>query len=55
MPPHVGSRHSFSLAMEDDEGRLYLADREPYGLHPHSDTLAHRVVEGDTLFSLAGK
>jgi hypothetical protein len=54
VPPHVGSRHSFSVALEDELGRLHLAGREPYRFTPQADTRVHRVVEGDTLFSLAG-
>lgn len=54
MPPHVGSRYSFSVALEDELGRLHLAGREPYRFTPQADTRVHRVVEGDTLFSLAG-
>jgi hypothetical protein len=55
VPPHVGSRFSFSAALEDESGRLYLAGREPYRFTVHADTRIHRVTEGDTLFSLAGK
>ncbi len=55
MPPHVGSRYSFSVALEDESGCLYLTGREPYRFTVHPDTRVHRVVQGDTLFSLAGK
>jgi hypothetical protein len=55
VPPHVGSRFSFSMALEDEDGRLYLAGREPYRFAVHADTRVHRVMEGDTLFSLAGQ
>jgi hypothetical protein len=55
MPPHVGSRYSFCDAFTDERGRLYLADREPYGYVAHPDNREHTVVLGDTLFSLAGQ
>jgi hypothetical protein len=55
MPPHAGSRYSFSFALEDAEGRLYLTGRQPYRFRSHPDNRIHRVVEGDTLFSLAGQ
>jgi hypothetical protein len=55
VPPHVGSRFSFSVALEDEGGRLYLAGRDPYRFAAQPDTRAHRVVEGDTLFSIAGQ
>ena len=55
MPPHVGSRFSFSTALEDDAGRLYLTGREPYRFTEHPDTRVHRVVDGDSLFTLAGR
>jgi len=34
---------------------LYLTDREPYGFSPHADNRLHTVVEGDSLFVLAGR
>jgi hypothetical protein len=55
VPPHVGSRYSFSTAVEDENGRLYLTSREPYRFTVQPDTRIHRVTEGDTLFSLAGR
>jgi hypothetical protein len=55
MPPHVGSRYSFCDALTDERGRLYLSDREPYGYVAHADNRLHIVVQGDTLFSLAGQ
>ena len=55
MGPHVGSRYSFVTALEDESGRLHVTDREPYRFQSHSDTRTHRVVEGDSLFSLAGQ
>ncbi len=55
MPPLVGSRYMFCQGVLDADGRRYLTDREPYGYHDHRDTHVHVVVEGDTLFSLAGQ
>ncbi len=55
MPPLVGSRYMFCQGVLDADGRRYLTEREPYGYHDHPDTRVHVVVEGDTLFSLAGQ
>jgi hypothetical protein len=55
MPPHTGSRHSFTRGIRDEAGRLFLTEREPYGFHEHSDTRVHVVAQGDTLFTLAGR
>ncbi len=55
MPPRAGSRHTFCSGVRDDEGKLYLTDREPYLFHPHADNRVNTVVEGDTLFDLAGR
>lgn len=54
MPPRMGSRFGFCTAVRDGSGVLYLCDRDPYRFAEHGDTRAHIVVEGDTLFSLAG-
>ena len=55
MPPRSGSRHSFCLGVTDEQGRLFLTEREPYGYQPHADNRVHVVVQGDTLFDLAGR
>ena len=55
MPPRIGSRYTFCLGVRDEEGRLYLTDREPYRFRAHPDNRVHTVVEGDTLFDLAGR
>ncbi len=55
MPPKVGSRHIFCHGVYDDAGILYLTDRKPYKYYKHIDNRTHTVVEGDTLFTLAGK
>ncbi len=55
MPPHVGSRHSFTLGVGDGDGRLHLTDREPYRFRAHADNRVHVAVQGDTLWDLAGR
>ena len=55
MPPQLGSRYTFCRGVRDAAGRLFLTEREPYRYHPHADNRAHLVVEGDTLFNLAGR
>jgi hypothetical protein len=55
MPPRRFSRFTFSAALLDEEGRLFLTEREPYRFRAFPDTRQHVVGEGDTLFSLAGR
>jgi hypothetical protein len=55
VPPRVGSRFGFCSGIADDAGRRLLTEREPYRYRVLSDNRAHRVVEGDTLFALAGR
>ncbi|MDJ0766807.1 MAG: hypothetical protein QNJ97_27790 [Myxococcota bacterium] len=55
MPPKIGSRYMFCKGVKDAQGRLHLTDREPYHYRSHRDNRIHMVVEGDTLFGLAGK
>jgi len=55
MAPRTGSRHSFTLGVRDDLARRFLAEREPYRFKEHTDTRAHVVAQGDTLFELAGR
>jgi len=55
MAPLAGSRHSFTAGVRDEEGRLFLTEREPYGFHGHADTRAHVVAQGESLFDLAGR
>ena len=55
MPPKIGSRHIFCLGVKDQEGLLHLTDREPYRYRDHTDNRVHTVVQGDTLFDLAGR
>ena len=55
MPPRRFSRHAFTSAVQDDEGRLVLTDREPFRFRSLPDNRQHLVKEGETLFSLAGR
>ena len=41
--------------MRDEEGKLYLTEREPFRYQPFPDNRVHTVVEGDTWFNLAGR
>jgi len=55
MPPLSGSRHGFCLGVTGVEGRRFLTEREPYRYRVFADNRVHRVVEGETLFELAGR
>lgn len=55
MAPLAGSRHSFTSGVRDEEGRVFLTEREPYGFRAHPDTRAHVVAQGESLFDLAGR
>jgi hypothetical protein len=55
MPPRRFSRFTFSPALLDNGGQLFLAEREPFRFRVLPDTRQHVVQEGDTLFSLAGR
>ena len=55
MPPMISSRHLFCLGVKDATGLTHLTDREPYRFKSHDDNRIHRVVQGDTLFSLASR
>ncbi|HEX7839681.1 MAG TPA: hypothetical protein VF469_19535 [Kofleriaceae bacterium] len=54
MPPRRFSRFSFSAAVLDDDGRLFLTEREPFRFRSLPDNRQHVIQQGDTLFSLAG-
>lgn len=55
MPPRLYSRHALCSAQQDDEGRLFLSDREPYLYRELADNRTHMVAIGDTLWSLAAR
>jgi len=49
------SRYAVCDVLVNEAGRRYLAEREPFGFVAFVDNRLHRVVEGDTLFHLAGR
>lgn len=53
MPPNRFSRYRFSTARMIDD-RLVLEDRTPFGYRELDDNAQHVVVEGDTLWTIAG-
>lgn len=53
MPPQRFSRHLFTLAITDVQGRRYLTEREPVRFRSLPDNIQHRVQEGETLWILA--
>ena len=55
MSPRAGSRYSFCSGVRYEAGALHLTEREPYTFRAHADTRVHIVVQGDTLFDLAGR
>lgn len=55
MPPRRYSLFQFSLGVEDDDGKLFLTEREPYRFRQLADTIEHTVKVGETLFSLAAR
>jgi hypothetical protein len=55
VPPRVGSRFGLCSGVADDAGRRFLTEREPYRYRTLPDNRRHLVVEGDTLFELAGR
>ena len=55
MPPRSGSRYTFCNGVFDIDDALFLTDREPYRFREHPDNRVHIVVEGDTLYHLAGR
>jgi len=56
MPPRKNSRYERSFGVEDDNGNLYLTEREPFLYNKDlPGTRRHRVAKGDTLYNLAYK
>lgn len=55
MAVHEGSRHTHVEGRVDTAGRAYLTDRVPYRFRALADNTTHVVVQGDTLWSLAGR
>ncbi len=55
MPSRRWSRFTFCTALQDDDGILFLTEREPFGYQPFTDNRLHVVKEGESLFTLAGR
>ena len=55
MPPQAGSRYATCIAIRDDAGRLVLSERAPFAYRAFVDNRVHAVVQGDTLWHLAGR
>ncbi len=53
MPPNRDSRYRFTTAYQDEGGRLFLSEREPFGFRDRADNVQHVVRSGDTLDSVA--
>jgi hypothetical protein len=49
------SAYRFSSVLKDSDGNLYMTEREPFRYRDLGDNRAHTVVQGDTLWTLAGK
>jgi len=50
-----GSRHTFTEGRVDDADRAFLTDRAPFRFKALPDNRVHLVVQGDTLFGVAGR
>lgn len=48
------SRHKFARGWQRTDGKLFLEDRTPYRYVPLADNIVHTVVEGESLWTLAG-
>lgn len=55
MPPRRFSAYEFTQGIRDEDGRLFLAGREPFRFRSLSDNRVHQVKEGESLFSIAGR
>ncbi len=55
MPPRQLSRHRYTRGVRDSVGRLALTARNPFRFVEREDTVEHTVVDGDTLYTLAGR
>jgi len=58
MPPRKYSRHLFTLGIknaDDSKERVFLTDRSRYFFRVLPDNRQHVVIEGDSLFNLAGR
>lgn len=55
MPPRRLSRHTFAVAQQDADERMFLYGSEPFRFVVRPDNREHIVREGDTLFTLAAR
>jgi hypothetical protein len=55
MPPRRYSRYTFSTAVVDVEGRLFLQERIPFRFRALADTVQYKCTDGDTLQAIAGR
>lgn len=55
MPPRLYSRHMFTTALTDADGKLFLSEREPYSYRDFDDNVQYVVREGDSIFTLAAR
>lgn len=53
--PSLYSRFTFCEALKDEAGRLYLSEREPFRYLALADNIAHRVTQGESLWTLADR
>lgn len=49
------SRNTFTVAIFDEEERLYVTSRVPFRFRELSDTSQHIVSRGESLYTLAAK
>lgn len=49
------SRHQFCTKWIDEDKRLFLDTRKPYRFRAFADNSVYTVVQGDTLFTIAGR
>ena len=53
MAPGEWSRYLFCWGLKDDQGRVGLSEREPFGYQELPDNRYYTVAGGDTLFTIA--
>lgn len=53
-PPRLNSRHQLCTGMTDENGCLFIADREPFRYVDLPDNIVHVARDGDTWASIAG-
>lgn len=51
---YEGSRYTFCEKWTSDDGTTFLDERKPFRYQVFDDNRVHRVVQGETLFTLAG-